>query len=149
MRLAPIEVLTPSLRLMLYALSPVPLLSVGALQDKFTCPQLAAVAVRPVGDVGGTLCATAGALLSTIRTAKSNALPQIWGEQILFFIGIPCFGHDDGVDRTKRDDGRTVPEVHLGRAGFGYSCLRFDEEENLSYHLLALVAGFRSRRVFG
>src|SRR5437764_10535978 len=67
---------------MLYALSPVPLLSVGALQDKFTCPQLAAVAVRPVGDVGGTLCATAGALLSTIRTAKSNALPQIWGEQI-------------------------------------------------------------------
>jgi len=100
---------------MLYALSPVPLLSVGALQDKFTCPQLAAVAVRPVGDVGGTLCATAGALLSTIRTAKSNALPQIWGEQILFFIGIPCFGHDDGVDRTKRDDGRTVPEVHVRR----------------------------------
>src|SRR5437868_10053765 len=104
---------------MLYALSPVPLLSVGALQDKFTCPQLAAVAVRPVGDVGGTLCATAGALLSTIRTAKSNALPQIWGEQILFFIGIPCFGHDDGVDRTKRDDGRTVPEVHLGRRVLG------------------------------
>src|SRR5207245_11525211 len=104
-----------SFRQMLYALSPVPLLSIAALQDKFTCPQLAAVAVKPVGDIGGTLCATAGALLSTIRTAKTNALPQIWGEQILFFIGIPCFGHDDGVDRTKRDDGRTVPEVHVRR----------------------------------
>src|SRR6266581_2454562 len=151
-RVAPMDVsvFTPlSLRQMLYALSPVPLLSVEAFQDRSTSPQVGAVAVKPVGDVGGTLCATAGALLSTIRTAKTNALPQIWGEQILFFIGIPCFGHDRGVVRTKRDHGRTVPEVHIGRAGFGYSCLRFDEEENLSYHLLALVAGYRSRRVFG
>ena len=101
---------------MLYALSPVPLLSIAALQDKFTCPQLAAVAVKPVGDIGGTLCATAGALLSTIRTAKTNALPQIWGEQIFFRIWIPCFGHDGGEDRRKRDHGRTVPEGHLGRA---------------------------------
>src|SRR5437667_11483859 len=101
---------------MLYALSPVPLLSVGALQDKFTCPQLEAVAVKPVGDVGGTLCATAGALLRTIRTAKTNALPQIWGEQIVFPIWTPCFGDDGCVVRTKRDHGRTVPEVHLERA---------------------------------
>src|SRR5437899_5949328 len=46
--------IVPSLRSMMYAFSPEPpASSVAAFQDRSTCPQLATVAVRPVGGKGG------------------------------------------------------------------------------------------------
>ena len=54
--------------------------------------------------------------MPSTKTARSNALPQIWGGQTVFFIWGPCFGYDGGLSRTKRDHDRTMPEGHLGRA---------------------------------
>jgi hypothetical protein len=80
-RAAPMEVtvLTPSLlRQMLYALSPVPLLSVAAFQDRSTSPHVEGVAVRPYGEVGAAdVCAEPSALLNNVKAAKTNTLPKV------------------------------------------------------------------------